>query len=208
MNIHTEEQIKEAIRLIMRDKEAPGEVPEDNDLKLRIKRKMSNLKLTVKEPIKVFMKMRRSLGGDYMIFDHPLYDIVIMPKKNKLVTFAKKNVSMDTYPLQDKFFDHMMRKGLIEPESVQGGNIYGSLEAKYPINDEVDTIESLLYVIYHFMKAEVKDVKNALDYDQDVEDLYTDPDDEDSTELGEVPQEEKKGAIDPGYKPYGLIYRL
>ena len=52
------------------------------------------------------------------------------------------------------------------------------------------------------------DVKAALMYADEVEDHYTQPDGEESTELGEVPHEEKKGSIDPGYKPYGLIYRL
>ena len=58
------------------------------------------------------------------------------------------------------------------------------------------------------MKDEVAEVKAALMYADELEDSYTDPDDEESTELGEVPHKEKKGSIDPGYKPYGLIYRL
>ena len=46
------------------------------------------------------------------------------------------------------------------------------------------------------------------EYEEEIEDLYTNPDDEDSTELGEVPQAKKKGAIDPNYKPYNLLYRF
>ena len=97
---------------------------------------------------------------------------------------------------------------MLEIGSVQSGNIFGSLEAKYPINDKVDTIETLLYVMYHFLQDEVADIKNILSYDEDVESAYTDPSKDDSTELGEVPHEEKKGSLDPGYQPYGLIYRI
>jgi hypothetical protein len=58
------------------------------------------------------------------------------------------------------------------------------------------------------LKGEVNDVKTSMNYDDEISSHYTDPDDEDSTELGEVPHEEEKGSIDPGYKPYGLVYRL
>ena len=93
-------------------------------------------------------------------------------------------------------------------DSVQSGNIFGSLECKYPINDKIDTLETLLFTIYQFLKDEVIIVKQSMTYDDEVSSHYTDPDDDETTELGEVPHEEKKGSIDPGHKPYGLIYRL
>jgi len=166
--------------------------------------------IKVEEPPKVTIKLnlRKALNGDYMIYDHPLYDIVIMPKKNKIVTFVKREAQLDPYISQDKFFDHLNIKGMIVGDTVQGGNIFGSLEATYPINDKVDTIQALLLVIYQFLQTEAPDIKSIVDYEEDLEDYLTAPDAEDSTELGEVPHAEKKGSIDPSSRPYGLIYRI
>ena len=177
-------------------------------IKLFIRKDSVGVKMAIKEPIKAYMKVRKTLGGDYMIYDHPLYDIVILPKKNKIVTFSRKNSNVDPYSSQDKFFNHLTRRGVILPDTVQGGNVHGSLEATYPINDEQDTIQILFLCIYNFLKDEIQSIKDALAYSDEVEELYTEPSDEDSTELGEVPHAEKKGSIDPNYKPYGLIYRL
>ena len=131
-----------------------------------------------------------------------------MPKKNKIVTFARKNSKIDAYSSQDDFYEFLRMKGMIIPDSIQGGNVYGSLEASYPINDNADTIQMFLYLIHKYMRSEGDGLRSALEYEEDVERLYSNPDEEDSTELGEVPHEEKKGSIDPGRKPYGLIYRL
>jgi len=215
MTTTNEQDIIEAIKMFIGRDEAPIEVEEElpgeeekPGIKVRVKAEPPSVKINIKDPIRVYLQIRRSVGGNYMIFDHPLFDVVIQPKTNKIVTFSKRTVSTDPYPSQDKFFDYLMRKGMIEGDSVQGGNVFGSLEATYPVNDDVDTIEALLLVIYYFMKDEVADVKAALMYADEIEDSYTEPDEEDSTELGEVPHKEKKGSIDPGYKPYGLIYRL
>tara|TARA_Y100000593_G_scaffold94239_1_gene192356 strand:+ start:3368 stop:3979 length:612 start_codon:yes stop_codon:yes gene_type:complete len=201
--------IKEAIKLFIRSEKAEVEEPPvDPSYKIKVKKTEKPVKIKIEEPLRVYMKIRKTLAGEYIIFDHPLFDTVIMPNKNKIVTFTKKNISIDPYPSQDKFFDFLMRRGVIIPDSVQGGNVFGSLEAKYPINDDVDTLETLLLVVYYFMKEDIESIKSALDYSDEIEDLYTEPEDEDSTELGEVPHKEKKGGIDPGYRPYGLIYRL
>jgi len=178
------------------------------EINVKVKEEEPRIKVRVRDRLLIYLQIRKSLDGNYMIFDHPLFDIVIMPRKNKIVTFSKKGALIDSYPSQDKFFDYLMRKGVILADTIQSGNVFSSLEATYPINDDVDTIEALLLVMYGFLKEEVKDVKAALDYAEDVEDLYIDPDEEDSTELGEVPHAEKKGSIDPNYRPYGLIYRI
>ena len=78
----------------------------------------------------------------------------------------------------------------------------------YPVNDEIDTIEVILLAIYDFVKKETPEIMAALDYEVAIEDQYTDPSDEDTTELGEVPHAEKKGTIDPAYKQYQIIYRI
>ena len=119
---------------------------------LAIKRKETKLRFNVEKPVTIELVLRRALNGDYMIHDHPLYDIVIMPEKNKIVTFSKRHPKTDPYPAQDKFFDYLKRKGMVVADSIQGGNVFGSLEATYPINDKIDTIQALLLIIYHFFQ--------------------------------------------------------
>ena len=182
--------------------------PEEEKPKIKFVKKVEPVKVQFKDPIKVNLNLRKALNGDYMIFDHPLFDIVIMPKKNKIVTFARKNSKIDAYSSQDDFYEFLRTKGMIMPDSIQGGNVYGSLEASYPINDKADTIQMFLYLIHNYMRSEGDGLRSALEYEEDVEKLYSDPDEEDSTEFGEVPHAEKKGSIDPGRRPYGLIYRL
>ena len=195
------------VKIIVQEPEIPAEEAEKKET-IRLIVKQQPIEIKVIPPIKVFLNVRRSLGGDYMVFDHPLYDVVIMPDKNKIVTFAKRDARMDPYPSQDKFFDFLSTKGALIHDSVQGGNVFGSLEATYPSNDEVNSLEVLLLIIYSFMKEETKEISAALEYDMAVDDMYADPSEQDSTELGEVPHEEEKGSIPRMNQPYGLIYRL
>jgi hypothetical protein len=58
------------------------------------------------------------------------------------------------------------------------------------------------------LRKRTPEILSALDYEMTIEDEYTDPSEEDSTELGEVPHAEKKGTIDPAYKQYSIIYRI
>ena len=195
------------VKIVVQEPELAAEEPEKEEtIKLIVKQQPIEIKVI--PPIKVSLNIRRSLGGDYMVFDHPLYDIVIMPDKNKIVTFTKRDARMDPYPSQDKFFDYLDKKGALTRDSVQGGNVFGSLEATYPSNDKVNTLEVLLLIIHSFMKEETKEINAALEYDMAVDDMYADPSEQDSTELGEVPHEEEKGSIPRMNMPYGLIYRL
>ena len=66
----------------------------------------------------------------------------------------------------------------------------------------------LLLVIYRFLSEEVAEMDEILHFDDEVSDNMTDPDEEASTELGEVPHAKKKGSLDPNLRPYGLIYRI
>jgi hypothetical protein len=208
--MNKESEILEAIKLFVNPEEEPleEEVPEDNLLRVIVKKAEPEIKIKIREPITVYLKIRKTLDGNYMIFDHPIYDIIIDPSKNKIITFAKRGINYDPYLYQDKFFDFLIRRGMAQLDSVQSGNIFGSLECRYPINDKIDTLETILLTIYQFLKDEVVIVKQSMDYDEEVSSHYTDPEDDETTELGEVPHETRKGSIDPGHNPAGLIYRL
>lgn len=192
-------------------------------MRLNLMRKIDELKIKIAEPApeqvivrveerpseEIRLDIRRTLNDDYMIYDHPLFDIVLMPKKNKIVTFSKKNAKIDPYPYQDHFFNFLQTKGVILSDTVQAGNLLGSLEAVYPINDKVDSIQALLLTIYMWLKEEVPKAMRVLDYEHEVTADYTDPSAEDSTEYGEVPQKAQKGTLDPFYTQYyGLLYRI
>jgi len=165
-----------------------------------------------KELIQLELQARKSLDGNILIFDHHEIDIVIMPEKNKVVTFAKNDYSSAIYEVQNRFFEFLKRKGIVTYDSVRGGNVYGSLEgliaeAKDP---DINTLDYTIYNVYHFLKEEKPYYDYIDDYEQMLDDYYTQPTEADSTELGEVPQAAEKGSIRPGYNyaPYWMSYML
>jgi hypothetical protein len=206
--MYTNKDLIEAIKLFVKKDRESLPSAEDASTTIKVVKEEPPIKIRIREPLTIFLKIRRTLDNKYIIYDHPLYDIIIDPAKNKILTFSKKNANFESYPSQDSFFDFLLRRGMLNGDSVQGGNIYGSLEAKYPVNEEVDTIEVLLLLVYTFLKDEVSDIKNIINYDEDVQERVSDPDDEESTEYGEIPHRDRQGSIDPGYRPYGLIYRI
>ena len=156
----------------------------------------------------VSMNIRKSLDGNFMIFDHPEIDIAILPEANKVVSFAKEKHSKHVYEAQDRLFSFLRKKGVIQLGSVRGGNVYNSLEAVIPESkvEGVDATQSVLYNISKFLEEEKPYYEHVKAYHDQLEDGLLEPDAEHSTELGEVPQEETKGTIYPGIAPYGMYY--
>jgi hypothetical protein len=165
------------------------------------------------EPQKtVRLVARKTLDGNIMIMDHDMIDIVIMPGQNKVITFAKTNQSDVAYETQDRLFKFLHKKGFILPETIKSGNVYGSLEGEYPAtSDYANTFNISLMLISEFVEDE-KQFMSVYSYVDDMEnERLLDPDAEDSTELGEVPHEERKGSMGkvdyyPAYY-YGHMYQ-
>ena len=157
---------------------------------------------------RITLNARRSLDGNYMIFNHPEIDIIVMPEKNKVVSFSKEKASKNVYDAQDRLFNYLIRRGTIEFDSVQGGNIYNSLEAAILESkiEGVNSVQSVLYNIGKFLLEEQPYYSFIKSYFDEEEDWLLDPDAKHSTELGEVPQEQTKGSIRPGMLPYALYY--
>tara|TARA_R110001583_G_scaffold80099_1_gene215510 strand:+ start:5586 stop:6185 length:600 start_codon:yes stop_codon:yes gene_type:complete len=157
----------------------------------------------------ISLDIRRTLDNNYIIHDHPLFDIVVNPDKKKVMTFVKKFAKAEAYPHQDAFFDYLKKRGVILSDTVKGGNIFGSIEATYPANKKMDVVKVVLLNIFTFLRQELPNLRKALDYSFEVDNSFVNPSVEDSTEYGEVPQQKKKGTMDPFYTQYyGLIYRL
>ena len=116
------------------------------------------------------------------------------------------------YDTQDRFFRFLRKKGIVNPETIRAGNVYGSIEGMLVGAEEQDDFLPLVIMnVSKFIEADRPYFEYIEKYKEMQEDEYLDPDRADSTELGEVPQDAEKGGIRPGYgrvSPYFLSYIL
>ena len=141
------------------------------------------------------MNIRKALNGDLLIFDHADIDIVLMVEKKKIVAFPKELMSEVVYGAESRLMEWMRKNGIIEYDSIQGGNVYGSLEGKIHESKERDPIKSTVYQLSEWIKSEAPSSKMKKGHDDDFQASQLQPDAENSTELGEVPHAEEKGSI-------------
>ena len=158
------------------------------------------------KPIILNLNARKNLNGDIMIFDHNNIDIVILPEKKKVIAFAKDLVSDEVYGAQNRLFDHLRKKGIVDMATIRGGNIYGSLEAVLFESEKFDPFKMALVNISDFIDQEKINYDFTDAYSEMDRDRLVHPSSKDSTELGEVPQKAEKGSLKPGYvrDVYGL----
>ena len=141
------------------------------------------------------MQARKALNGDILIFDHKDIDIVVMTEKKKIVAFAKELMSEVVYGAESRLFEYLKKKGIIAYDSIQGGNVYGSLEASLLESKDLDPVKASLYEISEWMNDERPYFESVEAHDEMMDNAILDPNEEHSTELGEVPHEEEKGSI-------------
>jgi len=162
-----------------------------------------SIKINIVDPnaIKVALEARKTLDGNIMILDHLHVDIVIDPKKRTIITYPKQDLNEDAYETQNAYFSKLSSDGVILRDTVQSGNVFGSIQALYPesANEETNPLHVVLLSTKNFMKEEMGYMQMEKDYEDELEEEYLDPTPEDSTELGEVPEEPKKGSITPYY---------
>jgi hypothetical protein len=143
------------------------------------------------------LNFSKAINGDIMIFGHKDIDIMILKEQKKIVAFAKDMLTDDVYGAETRLFDYLRKKGLVSYDSIQGGNIYGSMEAK--MLEAEKKIKQPLVLATHIVNEWIKSEKPMMDFmeahDDLMDDAMLDPDDEHATELGEVPHEEEKGSI-------------
>lgn len=155
--------------------------------------KSVNIKIDIKDSVEGKLKLRSALNGDLMILDHKDIDIVIKPNEKKIIAFAKETMSDLVYGAESRLFEFLRKAGVLNFDSIQGGNIYGSLEGTLMDADKV--IEITLLKISEWMEMEEPAMSGRTGYDDMMDDHLLSPDGEYSTELGEVPAEEEKGSI-------------
>jgi len=162
--------------------------------------------LAAQPGIKVFLDIRKTIDGNLIISDHPDIDIVLIPPTSKVLVLAKQLKSGVVYGAQSRLLGFLQSRGVVDPSSIQGGNIYASMEATIPAAPELPTIKIAILNIAKWLDEEMPGVEFVENYEEMVEDDYTDPTKEYSTALGQVPQSAEKGSIRPSLTrgPYGL----
>jgi len=151
------------------------------------------IEVVEKDEIEGKLKLRKAINGDYMIMDHKDIDIVISNSDKKVITFAKDTLSDLVYGAESRLLEYLRQNGVLVLDSIQGGNIYGSLEGK--LQDGKKAVEITLLKISEWMETEEPAMVGRTAYDHMEDEHILSPDGEYSTELGEVPQEEQKGSI-------------
>ncbi len=157
------------------------------------------------------LKAKKSFDGNIIIYDHADVDIVLMPEQKKIVTFKKDDVNGDiAYGAATRLFSELSRLGIIDRNTIQGGSTLDSYESTILDNELKSPIKLVLLAISKWVESERPYFEYGQDYEDLVADRMTDPSDEESTELGEVPQDKQKGSIVPGYyrSPYWMSYIL
>ena len=171
----------------------------------------SNITLAVKEKHvkKVTLAIRKTLDGNLIVQDHHTINIIVMPEKGKILAFPKGEFTQDCYTDQDQLFQYLVTSGVVAPETVVGGNIYGSLEATFnkEKKGEEEPLEVVILNISNFLTKDKQEYSVRKKFIDDLEQSLLAPDEETSTELGEIPHEKFKGSIPKYGFPTRGIYR-
>ena len=132
----------------------------------------------------VELRVSKTMGGNLLITDHEKIDILIVPELY---------VGDDVYEYQRDLLDSLFHGGVIDPDRVQGGVRFGVLEAfmAEPVED-VDPVQIALLEIEKYIKKTLGEEIKADEYDKNIEDRFTDPDEKESTEYGEIKPEEEE----------------
>lgn len=149
---------------------------------------MANKSVTIK-----FSQLSKTLDGNLLIGDHEQVYFILSPEKRKITLLSKQDMKEEFFMVQKRFLEFAAKYGMIVMGSESTGYLPGMFEFSYPESDKYDSVKVMLRLISMFLvkEKEVYDRINA--HEKEMEKLLLDPDDDNSTELGEVPQEELKG---------------
>lgn len=156
------------------------------------------------------LNAKKALNGDILIGDHPELHIIVSRKNSKITTYPKTEMGEHTYHSQDDIFSYLADYGVVAHDSMQGGLMLGSMEADImqpSENSRVDFVEVVLSKLYDYFQMEEPSFEMVDKFKDNEEDRLMDPDV--YTELGDVPQAEKKGSIDPRFaRKYYITYHF
>ncbi len=155
----------------------------------------------------VELQARKALDGSLLIMDHQKIDIAVMPTEMKVLTFPKTTSTEDVYDFQNRLLELLADRGILDRASIQGGNVFRSLEGVVYENEQTNPLQAAVFIIAEFITNEAAHERVADQYEKELEDMLARPTDRDSTEYGEVPQYAEKGSMRPGYYYYPLRNR-
>ena len=172
---------------------------------------LEDVKIVIKDKNikKINLAIRKTLDNHLLIQDHHNINIVIMPDKGKVLAFPKGEYTEDCYSDQDQLFKFLTQAGVIKFDSINGGNIYGSLEAAYNIDQSGDEepLEVVILNVHNFLKKDNEEYSVRKKFIDDLENQLLRPEDEQYTDMGEIPHEKFKGSIPLYGFPSRSIYR-
>ena len=161
----------------------------------------------------ISLQVKKTLDGNLVINDHQYLDIIIKPTEGKLITMPKPHVEKDVYDYQKDLMYNLFKGGVTDASAPRGGPVYGMVETTYPVEGDVDTLQAVLYRISEYLKEIANSEQVAEEYDENIEDRFTDPNAKDSTPYGEIPPyqdtpEGRASSLDPTYTfaGYGYYY--
>lgn len=159
----------------------------------------------------VSLGIRKTVDGNILISNHNFIDIMIDPKKLKIVTLPKINTEKDTYDYQRELFNFLFKRGLIPPEEFQSGSRFGVMEATFSASDEVNPLQALLFQIEKYIRQSNESEIKAEEYDENIEDNFVDPPDSKTTAYGEIPPyqdnpEAQQVNAQYAFAGYGYLY--
>lgn len=177
---------------------------------------MAEVKITVDSPsirkknepkpqATVELAARKTLDNNILILDHEEIDIVVYPEKNKILTLAKDELNDRVYETQDRFFRFLFKKGVVDFSTVHAGNVYGSMEGTVleSKTEGIDPTQMVMLTVEKFLNMERPHFMITKAYQKAEADRLTEPETDETTELGEVPHEDSKGSLRTA-QAYGL----
>jgi hypothetical protein len=189
---------------------------ENNNIQVSINRQdpgSKNIQVSVnktlpKSNIQLDLNIRKTLDGNLMILDHKDIDIVVFPKKSKVIAFAKEIMGDHVYDSQDRFFRFLTNRGVIDRESIQGGNIYSSMEASIPASEQYNMVENVVMSIGKFIEEERPYYEYERAMEDEMEKRLAEPSPEESTEFDPDRHGDKKGSMTRARVGLTAVYRM
>tara|TARA_Y100000034_G_C6799981_1_gene358832 strand:+ start:35 stop:556 length:522 start_codon:yes stop_codon:yes gene_type:complete len=167
------------------------------------------IKISGKEIEKILLNARKTIDGKIIISDHPEMDILVLT--NKIISLPKEELDDEVFDSQHRFFNFLIKKGIIDHDSVQAGNLFMSMEANILQADEGDKIQYVLYAISNFIDEELPFYKDQKVFEKEMEDQLLQPEVDEYTEHDpEKYHATRKGSLPPRFARWGIntIYRL
>jgi len=177
---------------------------------MTIKINLQNTEKPTQESIS--LQVSKTLDGNLLINDHKYIDIVVNPLEGKIATLSKPEVDRDVFDYQRDLMYHLFKGGVTEAANPQGNAIFGVVESSYPVDSDINSLETVLYLIQDYIHRTADAEIVADEYDKNIEDRFTEPTDKESTEYGEIepyedtPEAYQQGDATYAFAGYGYLY--